>query len=218
MVNKIYVLNHSDFTNRRQFIEDKLQTQQIEYELVQAHNPNEIDYDKEMIGWENFEDIEILGTYANYQNFSKKINIGSLSLILKHIWCYKNQIENNYENILILEDDADIPKNFIEYLNNNMSEFNQLKEKFGVGMMMLGKTHEIFTAISHEGFNHTFYNPNQKTRCTHAYVTNIETSKKLLNGFNNYNLPIDFKLNEIIQIEDIKVSWSEPSINQKINF
>jgi GR25 family glycosyltransferase involved in LPS biosynthesis len=216
-IDKIYVLNHSDFINRRRFIENRLYSQNIDFELVQTYHPNEIDYDKEMAGWEKFEDIDILCTTSKYRNFSQKLNVGSLSLNLKHIWCYKNQIENNYENVLILEDDADIPDNFKQYIEDNMEEFLKLKEEIGVGMMMLGNCFDFLTANKHERFNHTFYNVNQKTRCTHAYVINLDTTKKILSRFKNHNLPIDFKLAEIIQIEDIKVSWSEPSIWQKLN-
>lgn len=213
-LDKIYVLNHSDFSKRRTLIENNLRSQGIEYELVQVGHPDKIDYEKNLIGWENFEDIEIVGTYANYRNFSKKISIGSLSLILKHIWCYKDQIENNFENVLILEDDADTSNNFKEFLENNVKDFINLKNNLDVGMLILGKTHEIFSATKNEGYNYAFYNINQKTRCTHAYILNIETTKKILKRFKNYNLPIDFKLNEILQIENIKVAWSEPGINQ----
>ena len=55
---------------------------------------------------------------------------------------------------------------------------------------------------------------NQKTRCTHAYINNIMATKKILKNIYPINLPIDFKLNEIIQIENIKVAWSEPGLNQ----
>ncbi len=213
-IDKVYVLNHKDFDKRREFIENQLKSQNIKYELVQKFHPSEFNYEEKMNNWEFFDDIEIVQTNGSYRNFSKKISVGSLSLILKHIWCYEDQIKNNFENVLILEDDANIPNNFNEFINNNMQDFIELKKKYDVSMLMLGKTHSIFTAKKNNDYLHAFYNENQKTRCTHAYVLNINATKKLINGFKNYNLPIDFKINEIIQKENIKVAWSEPGITQ----
>jgi hypothetical protein len=38
----------------------------------------------------------------------------------------------------------------------------------------------------------------------------------MLNRFQNFNLPIDFKMNEVIQLETINVWWYEPGIKQKL--
>jgi len=212
-LDKIYVLNHSDFEQRRIKIESILKEQDIEYELVQSFHPKNIDYEKELNGWENFEPITIKHPYGQYENFSKKISINSLSLVLKHKWCFTEQIKNNYKTILILEDDVDIPNNFFSFLNKNIIEFIDMNKNESVGMLMIGTSHNYLTKNKKENkFIH--YNQNQKTRCTHAYLIDIETTKKVLPRFNTINLPIDFKLNEIIQVESIKVAWTEPGLNQ----
>jgi len=211
-LDKIYVLNHSDFVSRRERIVSKLNKQNIDYQLVQNFHPNEIEYEKELEGWENFEDIDIVHPYGVYRNFSKKISIGSLSLVLKHLWCYKDQISNGYENVLILEDDVQIPKNFKDYLENNMKEYIQLIDSEGVGVLMMGKSHHFISKNSNGKC--VRYDKNQKCRCTHAYVLNINTTKIILDRFDIINLPIDFKLNEIMVIEDIKVAWAEPGLIQ----
>ena len=210
-LDKIYVLNHTDYYKRRERIENSLKEENIDYELVQRFHPTEIDYDKELIDWEKHEKIDIVQPHGTYKNFSKKISIGSLSLVLKHLWCFRNQIENGYKNILILEDDVNIPFNFRKYLENNMKEFIEL-QNLGIGMIMMGTSHN-FVARNMTG-KYIHYNEYQKTRCTHAYVLNIDTTKKFLKRFKNINLPIDFKLNEIIQLENIKVAWSEPGLKQ----
>ena len=37
------------------------------------------------------------------------------------------------------------------------------------------------------------------------------------NGFKNFNLPIDFKMNEVIQLENINVGWVEPGFKTNTN-
>ena len=212
-LDKIYVLNHISFGNRRDVIEKRLKEENIEYKLVQNYPPEEIDYEKELIGYEKFEDIDIIHPYGEYRNFSKKISVGSLSLVLKHLWCYRDQIENQYENILILEDDCHIPSNFNKYLNGNMKDYLELKETSGVGMLMVGMSHHFISKNLIPG-KYAHYSENQKCRCTHGYIVNINTTKIILENFHPINLPIDFKLNEIMQLKDIKVAWSEPGLNQ----
>lgn len=212
-LDKIYLIHHKPMVSRGDYMRKRLSEEGIEVEWVECFPPEEIDYEKELKDWEKFEDVEILQPYHNYHNFSKKISIGSLSLVLKHKWCFQNQLENNYENVLIIEDDLDIPKNFKTYLNNNMKDFLELKENENVQMLSIGMSHHFLTK-NYKAGKYAHYGENQKVRCTHAIVYNIEATKKILPRFNIINLPIDFKLNEIIQVENLKVAWSEPGLFQ----
>jgi hypothetical protein len=58
------------------------------------------------------------------------------------------------------------------------------------------------------------YHPLQKTRCTHCYIINKKCVKALIDGFSNINNPIDIKINEVIQINQLKVGWLEPGLKQ----
>jgi GR25 family glycosyltransferase involved in LPS biosynthesis len=214
MIDKIFVLHHKDFIKRGLLIEKRLKEENIEFDWVTDFEPENIKDIYNNIDYINYSDIDIIHPYGIYKNKSIRISIGSLSLILKHLWCLEEQIKNNYENILILEDDVEIPKNFKNYLENNVRDFLELKEQENTTILMLGISHDYRTKNYTPGkFAH--YSPNQKTRCTHAYISNIEASKKLVKNFKPFNLPIDFKLNEIIQLEDIKVAWSEPALYQR---
>jgi hypothetical protein len=59
-----------------------------------------------------------------------------------------------------------------------------------------------------------FHHPLQKTRCTHCYIISSEAAQKMIEGFGNINLPIDFKMNEVIQINRMKIGWVEPGLKQ----
>ena len=213
-LDKVYILHHRAFKARLRLLARRLADEGVtDFEVVDMYPPVGIDYEKCVEGWEAFEDIDIIHPYGAYRNSPKKISRGSLSLVLKHLYCYRDQIKNNYSNILILEDDCLIPHHFADYITANMLEFNRLLNTEGTEMLMMGTSHDYVS--KKKNGKCVQYDFNQKCRCTHAYVVNIGVTPTLLDDFKPINLPIDFKLNEIMQLNDIKVAWSEPGLKQK---
>lgn len=214
MLNKTYLLHHRDekFKKRYDYISERLKEENIDYEVIDSHHPDNINYNELMIGYETHPQIIIEQLFnMSYMNFSKKISVGSLSLVLKHMDCWKKLLENNFDYILVLEDDAEIPNNFSETINNIMSEV----DSNNCELVMIGTT-DGFVSPNINRNNLLHFNKFQKTRCTHAYIISKSCAKKMLDGFLNFNLPIDFKMNEVIQLTDIKVWWYEPGIKQKL--
>lgn len=144
-----------------------------------------------------------------------KIKVSELSLYLKHLYCFEDQIKNNYQNVLILEDDLLIPSeyNFIDYVNYCIREY----KKMNADMMFLGSCCDIKVNNIRRN-KYVYLNKNQLTRCTHVYTVNIEAAKKIITKVHPKNMPIDFKLNEIIIVENLKVAWTEPSLKQNPRF
>ena len=141
---------------------------------------------------------------------SKDLSYRSMSLILKHNYCYEQQIENNYENILILEDDVDLFGVFSEtYFNKCMKEFKQLN----LGMLFLGSCCGLHYPNT-EPDKYVYFSEDLRSRCTHCYILNIDTAKKLLKYVYNMFDSVDWQLNSIIEWENIKTGWGEPSIAQ----
>jgi len=214
IVDKIYILHHRGFKKRLAILTRRLSEEGItDYEIVDRYPPEMVDYAKHIDGWDKFVDIDIVHPYGVYRNFSQKISRGSLSLVLKHLHCYIDQVKNNYSNILILEDDCLIPAGFLNYVTENMIGFNDLLNTEGTSMLMMGTSHHYVS--KKQNGKCVQYDVNQKCRCTHAYAVNISVTNTLLDNFHPINLPIDFKLNEIMQLKDIKVAWSEPGIKQR---
>ena len=214
-IDKIYLLHHKPMIERYNVISKRLQDENIDVQFVEDFSPEDIGdkYEEYLKDWDKYEDVLIKQPHGDYQNFSKKISMNSLSLILKHKWCFEDQINNGYENVIILEDDCEIVKNFNNIIDEILEEFQYLSKNENIGMITLGTSHG-FKSRSKDDYRHIHYFENQKTRCTHAMLYNIETTKKIINRFDILNLPIDFKLNEIIQVENIKVAWLEPGFKQ----
>lgn len=210
MIEKIFLLNHPDFSKRREYITNRLNIENIDYTIVDNYSPSEIDHEELTKNWYIYKNIiiEQVGRYSYYNN-PKKISPGSLSLVLKHLHCWKEQVSKGYSHIMILEDDCEIPDNFRVLLNRveQDSDF----ESFDL-IMLGGFSDFISPNIIEDRFLH--YHPLQKTRCTHGYIINKKFVDILIDGFSNINNPIDIKINEVLQLNNAKVAWIEPGLKQ----
>lgn len=214
MLDKVFLLHHrnNSFSKRYDYISKRLNEENIEYQIIDSFSPDEIDYENIVRNYLEFIPMRIdqIGNHS-YNNFSKKISSASTSLVLKHMDCWKKQIENNYEYCLILEDDCEIPYSFTEKLNSIMIEVKNHKSN----LVMVGTAFDFKSPSNIETDKNIYYHQKQKTRCTHAYIISKDCANKMINGFSNINLPIDFKMNEVIQLENIEVYWYEPGLKQK---
>lgn len=216
-IDKIYICHHKPLLERKEILNQYFIDNNIDVEWVESYLPEDIkdDYNN-IVGQFNVDpDAKFIcyGQYDYYPNVGMKIKVSELSLYLKHLYCFEDQIKNNYQNVLILEDDLLIPDNFINYINYCISESKIL----GADMMFLGSCCGIETDNIQYNKN-VYLNKNQLTRCTHAYTVNIEAAKKIMTKVHPKNMPIDFKLNEIIIVENLKVAWTEPSFKQNPKF
>tara|TARA_R110000824_G_scaffold107285_9_gene253432 strand:+ start:80 stop:745 length:666 start_codon:yes stop_codon:yes gene_type:complete len=211
---KIYILHHTPLKERKGYLKRALEKQGIVVEWVEGFKPEEIKekYEEYLKGHEIFYDTTIHHPYGKYKNFSKKININELSLYLKYKYCFEQQSEHNYETILILEDDVIIPSNINEYLNNNTLEFLNTDGD----ILVMGESHHF--RVQNKNGKYIHHHPKNKTRCAHAILYKLKCNSKILNTINIINLPIDFKLNEIMQKENLKVYWSDPGLKQNKNY
>lgn len=216
-MNKIFVCHHSPLTHRKEYLINFFSSKNIEVEWVENFSPEEIveTYDevigtKDLIINPNVPGVQ-QNQYTLYENAGKRVSIPELSLYLKHQYCFEQQIENEYETIVILEDDIMLPDNFEEYLNVCCEEFDNYNPK--LDCVMLGSCFGFTSPYIKEN-RLIHYGENQLTRCTHAMMFSVDATKKIIQNLYPINWPIDFKLNEIIIKENLKVGWTEPSLQQ----
>ena len=123
-----------------------------------------------------------------------KYRLGSLGCLLSHIEVLKDAEKNNYNNIIILEDDAffDTTINFdkfLSFINKQIINTNTSVDLFYFG----GKNH---------GKNVEFISKNiiktAKTAALIAYLINKKTRKYIIENIKNYDKEIDvYYINEI---------------------
>ena len=185
---KIFCCPHPPLKERKELLAPVFDKLEIEVEWVESHSPPKI---KNLAGFKNE---------------------GEISLYLKHEDIFKEQIEKNYERVLILEDDAVIDSNFPSLYSKCILEFN----KINGDIMFIGECCEI------KPFDMNIlvsYHSSYTSRCTHCYVITLNATKKIYDSIRTQrNAPIDFKLNEVIRSNKLRSCYTSISVLQNDKF
>ena len=155
-IDKIYIINLKDSTDRWKNCEEQLNKYGItNYERFDAIRP---DLNK----------IDPIQYSKNNMKHSKNYIIGALGCKLSHLQIIMNAKKNNYNQILILEDDFLLCNNFLEKYNNIISIMNQ--DNIAFDMLYLG-----FSIVRNNPYIDTnIINLKKITNghTTHAYILN----------------------------------------------
>jgi glycosyl transferase family 25 len=198
---KIFVLHYSKLIDRKKYIIEQFQKQNItDYEFIEKFDKDEITSDESSL-------------------FAVNYKKSTMSLHLKHNYVYK-LIADNYDNALIFEDDVILSDNFIDKLNNYMT---QLPENYD--MLFIGDGCNLHIEedklipnknIYAKCLYPTSWGGNGASKCSDSYIINKKCAKKMceyINSFNyKINLPIDWWINEVARDNNFEVYWAEPTI------
>jgi GR25 family glycosyltransferase involved in LPS biosynthesis len=208
---KIFVLHYSKLTRRKQHILEQFEKHGItEYEFIEK-------FDKDVI------------TDDECPEFSKDYvanRRAELSLHLKHLYLYRLMLSENYEEVLVLEDDVILSDNFMKKLTEYMTQLPKDYDMLFIGngcnlhipRNQLIANQYIYAKCLHK----TAWGGNGAARCTDSYIIHQRCAKKLcdyvaaagapLDETKKINLPVDWWLNEAARDLVLKVYWAEPTI------
>ena len=136
--------------------------------------------------WINFGEKEL----RSCDPLNDIVNNGQWGCLYSHINILKNAIKNNYNSILILEDDIILTKN-IQSKIEKLNDF--IKENENWNIIYLGASQHNWTDVS---FCHNYYYANNTTG-TFAMIINKRVFKDLLDCFAKMLKPVDNYLVEI---------------------
>jgi glycosyl transferase family 25 len=198
---KIFVLHYSKLIDRKKYIIEQFQKQNItDYEFIEKFDKDEITSDESSL-------------------FAVNYKKSTMSLHLKHNYVYKLTADN-YDNALIFEDDVILSDNFIDKLNNYMT---QLPENYdmlfiGDGCNLHIEEHKLIPNknIYAKCLYPTSWGGNGASKCSDSYIINKKCAKKMCEYINSLkckiNLPIDWWINEAARDNNFEVYWAEPTI------
>ena len=134
---------------------------------------------------------------AVYKNYNTKLRPGQLGCLLSHQNVLKDAIKNNYENILVLEDDVIFHKDFhnefkkkYKYLIDREKNFDLLY--LGCSQSLKGNGYWSKTKLKNE------YYENYYTDGTFAMLINKRLFNTILFYINKLDLPIDTSISKNI--------------------
>jgi len=184
---KYFCLHHPPLTDRKEHLQERFNTLNLDVEWVTGFMPDEI-------------------TIPDDASFKNK---AEYSLYLKQLYCIEQQVKNNLEYIIVFEDDVLLEDNFNEHVNQCLREFNELNGD----LLFLGVCCGIHPSnVIPE--RKVYWEPNFQTRCAHCYMVTLDAAKKIYKHLLVNPVAYDYKLNDIIHIESLKSCYGEPGIHQ----
>ena len=198
---KIFVLHYSKLVNRKKHILEQFNKQGIiNYEFIEKYDKDEI-------------------THYESNLFDTNYTKSTMSLHLKHNYVY-NIIAENYECALIFEDDVILCDNFMDKLNNYITQLPKDYDMLfiGDGCNLHIENHKLISNqnIYEKSLYPTSWGGDGASRCTDSYMISKNCANKLCEYINNLEykikLPIDWWINVAARDNIFKVYWAEPTI------
>ena len=198
---KIFVCHYSKLTDRKKHILNEFQKHNItDYEFIEKYDKDEITLEESNI-------------------FDKQYMKSKMSLHLKHFYLYKI-ISEQYENALILEDDAILSDNFSSILKHYISQIPENYDMVFLGdgcNLHIDKHNLIPNKNIYEKYLHPpLWDGKNSTRCTDSYIISKKCAITFCNYINNLknkiDSPIDWWLHYAAMDNNLKIYWAEPTI------
>jgi GR25 family glycosyltransferase involved in LPS biosynthesis len=147
-----------------------------------------------------------------------------IAITLSHIEAYKRIVDNNYEEALILEDDAimsdDFGEIFQRYLNELSIEPYYDMLFLGDGCNLHMPVHKQIKGkhIYHKCIESSYWGGDGATKCVDSYLVSNSCAKKICEYVADIERKpiivgtIDHWLNYVIKCYDMVIFWAEPTI------
>ena len=165
MIDKIYLINMKEDKNRLDIINKKFSKLNLNYQLIEGVNGKNI--------------------YNEYKDLTS-ISPGQLGCLLSHINILKDAEKNNYENILIFEDDILFLKKFKYNMHKIFNIILKNEKEFDIIYLGCSQKHE-WEDISIKNNYYKGY----KMDGTFAMIINKRIFSNVINISNKLELPID---------------------------
>lgn len=201
---KIFILHYSKLIERKNNILLQFEKQNItDYEFIEFFDKDTLTEDDKKLFIPNFKPSMI-------------------SLMLKHFYVYK-EIASKYSHALILEDDVILTNNFINILNNYMTQlpnnYDMLFIGNGCALHIDAKLQKPNQNIYLKDKNNLFncgHHVHGISRCSDSYIVSNKCAKQLCHYIDNLqykiNLPSDWWINLADKHNNFNIYWAEPTI------
>ncbi len=212
---KILVVSVPRFTDRHQRLKQSLAG--LTYDFFWGADKLSLDY----------EQVKTDGTYdekqaKKLQRQGKALNLGEIACSLSHRMIYEEMLKNNWEKVLILEDDV-LPN--VEYMDQLPASLKELPADWELVYLGYLKHEKVTTVLKTKQFFYKILSvvglmawsykmvanllPKPFSRhlkkagfhdCTHAYAVTLEGAKKLLAA----QTPVVYRADDLLSATIIK--------------
>jgi len=131
--------------------------------------------------------------------YKKTCTIGQLGCTFSHMLLWKNMVDNNIKEMIVLEDDVEIPSDYEDKIKNIV---NELPEDYDFLYLFV---HPVIIKNMESVENQKYTIPGKKlivkgykTWGTVGYLLTLKTAKMLLENFKNLRTNVDTQITGII--------------------
>ena len=214
-IDKIYVINLEHRKDRKKEIMEELTKMKVDdlgkVEIFRGIVPND-----EILNKWNPNFIKPLPDWAKAANLNeKKYRIGALGCLLSHFTIIQKAIANDYENILIFEDDAvfkEKDKCLPEILARYDTFFDKIVKEYGI-FYLGGNNAEYGMRKIIDNIYLTY-----GTYTTSSYIISKECMKFVIDNLTGYSKEIDKFYQEIVQKKKYCFTLHPPLIVQRKSY
>ena len=218
-IDKIFIPHYTKLKDRKKFLARQLKKKSIIPIWVEKFDQEDIDslinktYAPEPKLWQK----RCLNFYENPPSY-RKLKKSEISLALKHLECYRQVVDKEIKEAIIMEDDVVLDKNFCEtfnfYLKQTPRDYDMIffGSAFSWDKLNSGSGNSIPLAIQPAKYAYKRAHP--ATNCTDSYIITFGAAKKLLNKIDKIVMPIDFELNYYLKILNFNAYWWVPGLTK----
>ena len=192
-VDKIYICHYKKLVDRKTAILEQLNRHEMtDYMFVEQ-------FDKD-----SWDESTINNQYPKINNPENRMSAAEKSLALKHAWVVQDMYKNGYESVLVLEDDAVLCNDFVEY-------FNRYKQQLPADWD-IGWAGSCFNLREPQVPGVNVYKTDRGSRCTHAFCLSRGFAQKMIKEIGNISMPSDCYYNYIVKKFDLNNYWFQPPL------
>lgn len=191
LIDKIYLINMKNATNRKQHFLDEIERESIEkskiefFEAIDGQTHNYTEKELRMFKNANFIDKEHL--------------CGCVGNQLSHYYVMKDMIQKKYEKIIVFQDDVMLRCNFVKYCNDILNNCNDVKyEVIWIGLHKEAYLSHFVPLNINGNYDKTYidYKINEymcklndtTNPCSLAYIITLEGAKNYVEYLENNNI------------------------------
>ena len=214
-----YYLIHNLDKNREQHMLDSFKRVNIDNKDVKwVLYPNIDDIDEEFIKKNVMPGVTY--TCGRPIEAQKEMYKGQMACVYKHYLCLQDIVNNNYEYAVIMEDNMYLIDNVPRKLDIYIEQLNRLYPDWDILFDCHGWDEDkiipyieqplIDGQIVYPKSNERTYQCHGATKCARFYLIRLKCAKKLYENFLPFNFTVDWWMNDLFRIFDIKSFWAEP--------
>lgn len=203
-LNKIYVIHYTKLVDRKIYLEDKFGKLNVNVEWVTQFDRENVTVEQIKSFYKfdpNYTDIHIDPITGDPP--IRHLRTPEICCLMSHYYCIEEQVKNNYEYILILEDDVVFENDAFVKVNDIL---NSLPSDCDICYLGNGCGLKPNTVIDGK----TFYDTTFGIKAADSIILNFKSAKYLLDKKMQIQRPIDYHINAFRNY--LKIYWIEPSI------